>query len=155
MHDEDIDYSDIPEQLDWTGAVRGKFYRPNERHTIVIRHADGSVETTHLEPNPRIAIRPPKRLSDGRKTMADHHSPTEHADHDADAYVHGTMTVEEQTATYALFMNLAKWGSLVIAALLLFLVLWFQPGGSFVAGFIAFVVVAVGGGFFLKSGKSH
>lgn len=87
--------------------------------------------------------------------MADPHPPTEHADHDADAYVHGTMTVEEQTSTYSLFMNMAKWGSLAIAALLLFLVLWFQPGGSFFAGLIAAVVLLVAGGFFLKSGKSH
>ena len=87
--------------------------------------------------------------------MADHHSPTEHADHDADAYVHGTMTVEEQSATYSLFMNLAKWGSLVIAAVLLFLTLWFQPGGSFIAGAIGGGVLAVAGVFFLKSGKSH
>ena len=86
--------------------------------------------------------------------MADHHSPTEHADHDADAYVHGTMTVEEQSATYSMFMNMAKWGSLVIAALLLFLVLWFQPGGSFIAGAIGGGVLAVAGFFFLKSGKS-
>ncbi|WGM31945.1 aa3-type cytochrome c oxidase subunit IV [Brevundimonas sp. NIBR11] len=87
--------------------------------------------------------------------MADHHAPTEHADHDADAYVHGEMTIEEQSATYSLFMNMAKWGSLAIASLLLFLVLWFQPGGSFIAGLIAAVVLAVAGGFFLKSGKSH
>jgi uncharacterized protein (DUF4415 family) len=26
--DEDIDFSDIPAVLDWTGAERGKFYRP-------------------------------------------------------------------------------------------------------------------------------
>ena len=87
--------------------------------------------------------------------MADHHSPTEHADHDADAYIHGTMTVEEQSATYGLFMNLAKWGSLAIASLLLFLVLWFQPGGSFFGGLIGGGVLAVAGFFFLKSGKSH
>ncbi len=87
--------------------------------------------------------------------MADNHSPTDHADHDADAYVHGTMTVEEQTATYSLFMNLAKWGSLVVAAVLLFLTLWFQPGGSFLAGAIGGGVLAVAGFVFLKSGKSH
>lgn len=87
--------------------------------------------------------------------MADHHSPTDHADHDAEAYIHGAMTIEEQTSTYALFMGMAKWGSLAIAALLLFLTLWFQPGGSFFAGLIAAVVLAVAGGFFLKSGKSH
>jgi len=28
MSDHDIDYSDIPPTADWTGAVRGKFYRP-------------------------------------------------------------------------------------------------------------------------------
>ena len=28
MQDEDIDLSDIPEITDWTGAVRGKFYKP-------------------------------------------------------------------------------------------------------------------------------
>ena len=28
LADEDIDFSDIPETTDWSGAVRGKFYRP-------------------------------------------------------------------------------------------------------------------------------
>lgn len=87
--------------------------------------------------------------------MADHHSPTEHADHDADAYVHGTMTIEEQTSTYSLFMNLAKWGSLAIAALLLFLVLWFQPAGNFFVGLIGGVVLLAVGGFALSGGKKH
>lgn len=86
--------------------------------------------------------------------MADHHSPTEHADHDADAYVHGTMTIEEQTATYALFMNLAKWGSLAVAALLLFLVLWFNPAGSFFMGLIGGLGLLVVGIFALKSKKT-
>jgi hypothetical protein len=27
MKDEDIDFSDIPEQLDWSSAKRGKFYK--------------------------------------------------------------------------------------------------------------------------------
>ena len=30
MPDEEIDLSDIPETLDWTGAVRGMFYRPRK-----------------------------------------------------------------------------------------------------------------------------
>lgn len=34
--EEDIDTSDIPEVRDWTGAVRGKFYRPNKQ-TVTIR----------------------------------------------------------------------------------------------------------------------
>lgn len=36
MSDEDIDFSDIPEVTDWTGAVRGKFYRP-EKQAVTIR----------------------------------------------------------------------------------------------------------------------
>jgi hypothetical protein len=28
MKDEDIDFTDIPENLDWSNAVAGKFYRP-------------------------------------------------------------------------------------------------------------------------------
>ena len=34
MSDEDIDTSDIPEQTDWTGSVRGKFYDPEARRVI-------------------------------------------------------------------------------------------------------------------------
>ena len=33
MSDEDIDTGDIPEQTDWTGSVRGKFYDPDPRRT--------------------------------------------------------------------------------------------------------------------------
>ena len=36
MRDEDIDTSDIPEILDWTGAERGRFYRP-VKQTVTIR----------------------------------------------------------------------------------------------------------------------
>jgi Bacterial aa3 type cytochrome c oxidase subunit IV len=87
--------------------------------------------------------------------MADHQHDTLHdaADHDAEAYVHGTMTIEEQSATWALFQDLAKWGSLIIACVLLFLTLAFQPGGSMISGLIAAVVVGVAGYFFLKGGK--
>ena len=88
--------------------------------------------------------------------MADHQHDTLHdaADHDAEAYVHGSMTIEEQSATWNLFMLLAKWGSLVVACLLLFLTLAFQPGGSIFAGFIAAVVMGVAGFMFLKSNKT-
>ena len=30
LPDDEIDTSDIPEVLDWSGAKRGMFYRPNE-----------------------------------------------------------------------------------------------------------------------------
>lgn len=36
MTDDEIDFSDAPEITDWTGAVRGKFYRP-EKQAVTIR----------------------------------------------------------------------------------------------------------------------
>jgi len=36
MRDADIDVSDLPERLDWTGAVRGKFYKPRKQ-TVTMR----------------------------------------------------------------------------------------------------------------------
>jgi len=38
--DKDIDFSDIPEILDWTGAVRGSLYRPVKRHVTLRLDAD-------------------------------------------------------------------------------------------------------------------
>ncbi|RZJ90931.1 MAG: aa3-type cytochrome c oxidase subunit IV [Brevundimonas sp.] len=87
--------------------------------------------------------------------MADPHATTDHADHDAAAYQHGKMEITEQAATYSAFMVLSKWGALAIACALLFLVLWFQQGGSFIAGLGAAVVLAVVGFFALKSKRAH
>lgn len=83
--------------------------------------------------------------------MADPHTP---ADHDAEAYQHGQMAIEEQRSTYELFIKLAKWVSLAIGASVLFLTLWFQPGGSFIAGAGAAVVMSVVGFLALRSKKS-
>lgn len=75
--------------------------------------------------------------------------------HDAqDDYVRGSQEISEQESTFTAFLGLSKWGSLAIAALLLFLTLWFQPGGSFFPAVIATVVLLVVGYFALKSGKS-
>ena len=38
--DKDIDFSDIPEILDWTGALRGKFQRPVKRDVTLRLDAD-------------------------------------------------------------------------------------------------------------------
>lgn len=38
--DRDIDLSDIPEILDWSGAVRGKLYRPVKRQISLRLDAD-------------------------------------------------------------------------------------------------------------------
>ena len=81
--------------------------------------------------------------------MADPH----HASDAHDDYVRGSQKIDEQASTFNLFVGLAKWGSLLTAATLVFLVLWFQPGGSFIGGAITAAVVLVAGFFFLKSGK--
>lgn len=39
MRDEDIDYSDAP-RIDWSNAVRGKFYRPVKQSVTVRLDAD-------------------------------------------------------------------------------------------------------------------
>lgn len=81
--------------------------------------------------------------------MADPH-------HASDSYVRGSQEISEQETTFDAFMGLTKWGSLIIAATLMFLVLWFQPGGSFIAGAITAVVLLVAGFFLLKSSpKAH
>jgi multisubunit Na+/H+ antiporter MnhB subunit len=81
--------------------------------------------------------------------MADPHS----ASDAHDAYVHGSQHIDEQAATFQLFINLAKWGSLLVAATIAFLVLWFQPGGSFIGGAITAVVILAIGVFALRSKK--
>ena len=40
LADEDIDTSDIPEVTDWSGAVRGKFYRPIKKSISIRVDAD-------------------------------------------------------------------------------------------------------------------
>lgn len=88
--------------------------------------------------------------------MADPHHATDAADHDAEAYQRGTMTIEEQTSTWHLVQTLLSWGSLSIGSMLLFLVIWFQPNGSFIGGFLAGLVLFAAGFVFLRSGsKSH
>ena len=79
--------------------------------------------------------------------MADHHDA---AHHDTD-YVRGSQEISEQVSTYALFQNLAKWGSLLSACVLLFLVLSFMHGGSIITGIGAAVVLFVIGWFALRS----
>ncbi|MGA0543916.1 aa3-type cytochrome c oxidase subunit IV [Brevundimonas sp. VNH65] len=81
--------------------------------------------------------------------MADPH----HADsHD---YTRGEMTIGEQSSTWALFMVLAKYGSLAVAAALTFLTVWFCTPAGFLAGLITGVIVFAAGFAFLRSGGGH
>ena len=80
--------------------------------------------------------------------MADPH-------HASDDYVRGSQEIREQEQTFDAFMVMAKWGSLLTAVSIVFLLLWFQPGGSFITGAIAAFVVLVIGVFALRKKKSH
>lgn len=71
------------------------------------------------------------------------------ADHASD-YHRGEMDIQEQSATYDLFMGMTKWGSLAIAALLVLLVVWFCTPAGFLSGFISAAVLAVLGVVFLR-----
>jgi len=77
----------------------------------------------------------------------------QHADHAEHAYVHGSMEISEQVSTWHLFLFLAKWGSLAMAAVLLLLTVWFAVGAGFLA--IGAVALCVVGFFALRSKPAH
>ncbi len=56
LEDKDINLSDIPEILDWTGAVRGKFFRPVKRHVTLRLDADVLAWFKHKHPKYQTAI---------------------------------------------------------------------------------------------------
>ncbi len=75
--------------------------------------------------------------------------------HAQDDYVRGSMEIAEQKSTFDLFMGMAKYGSLAVAALLTLLTIWFMPNGSFIAGVGAAVVLTAAGVWFLRSPAKH
>ena len=79
----------------------------------------------------------------------------QHADSTDHAYVHGAMEISEQVSTWHLFLFLAKWGSLAMAAVLLLLTVWFAVGAGFLAGAISAVALCVVGFFALRSKPAH
>ncbi|MDP1618302.1 aa3-type cytochrome c oxidase subunit IV [Phenylobacterium sp.] len=68
----------------------------------------------------------------------------------ASDYHRGEMEIQEQVATYNLFMGMTKWGSLAIAAALLLFTVWFCTPGGFFAGLISAVVLTVIGVVLLR-----
>ena len=65
-------------------------------------------------------------------------------------YSRGSMDIVEQRATFDIFIGLTKWGSLLIAALLLFLSMMFGTEAGFFGSALAALVVFVVGWFLLK-----
>ena len=76
------------------------------------------------------------------------------AEHGSD-YHHGEMDIREQESTFHLFMNLTKWGSLITAALLLFLALMFCTKTGFPGSFAAAAVVTALGVILLRGESEH
>ena len=72
-------------------------------------------------------------------------------------YHRGEMEISEQVSTFHGFIAMSKWGSLVIAVALIFLVVVFCTPGSLLQAAIAAFVVAVGGVLLLreKPGSGH
>jgi hypothetical protein len=68
----------------------------------------------------------------------------------ASDYHRGDMDIQEQAATYHLFVMMSKWGSLALAALLVFLVLVFCTPTGFFGSLIVGVVISVAGWFVLR-----
>ena len=63
----------------------------------------------------------------------------------ASEYHRGEMDIQEQTATFAMFNGLTKRGSLALAGLLTWLVLWFcTPTGFLGATAVGIVVTVIG-----------
>lgn len=56
MDDKDIDFSDIPEILDWSEAVRGKLYRPIKKPVTLRLDADVLEWFKHHHPKYQSAI---------------------------------------------------------------------------------------------------
>ena len=71
----------------------------------------------------------------------------------ASDYHRGEMDIHEQVSTFHLVMNITKWGSLILAALLLTLVLWFCTGAGFLGGAVTGIVVLALGILLLRRGS--
>jgi len=68
-------------------------------------------------------------------------------------YHRGDMDISEQRATFHLVMGMTKWGSLYLAAFLLFVTLWFCTQTGFIGSAIAGVVLVVLGTLLLSEKK--
>jgi hypothetical protein len=68
----------------------------------------------------------------------------------AETYHHGDQNISEQVHTYRVFDELAKYGALHVAVLVLMLTLWFCLGVDFLGGLIPGLVVLALGIWFLR-----
>ena len=77
------------------------------------------------------------------------------AEHVSD-YTHGQMDIHQQQASFHAFMNMTKWGSLIVAVVVLFSSIMFCTTAGFLGAVVPAVVVAAVGIFLLRDGgASH
>lgn len=70
-------------------------------------------------------------------------------------YHRGDQDISEQVSTWALFMSMSKWGSLLIAVVVSFFTIWLYPRGTLAgAAFVAIVLLAAGIWFLRKKPDS-
>ncbi len=60
------------------------------------------------------------------------------------------MDYPEHEKTYSMFLTLAKWGSLIIAALLIAMAFGFFTSAGFFSATVLFILICVVGGFLLR-----
>jgi len=70
-------------------------------------------------------------------------------------YTHGEMQISEQASTFELVMGIAKWGSLLTAAVVLFFTMWLYPRGNFMGAAVATFVLVAAGIFLLRKKPAH
>ncbi len=68
----------------------------------------------------------------------------------AQDYTRGEMDIHAHKASFHAFTLMSKWGSLAVASMLLFLVLWFCTKAGFGAAAISAIIVAVLGYLVLR-----
>jgi thiamine transporter ThiT len=72
----------------------------------------------------------------------------------ASDYHRGEMDISEQVSTFNLIMGMTKWGSVALAAFLLWVVIWFCTDAGFLSGFISGAVVLALGIVLLREKKA-
>lgn len=74
------------------------------------------------------------------------------ADHASD-HVRGDMEIDEQNKTFHLFMGMTKWGSLYVAAVVLWATVTFCTDAGFMGGLVSTVALIVLGTLLLAEKK--
>lgn len=74
---------------------------------------------------------------------------------DSHDFERGEMPVAEQASTFHRVMGLFKWGSLALATLLIFFVMWLCTPASFFPSAVVAVIVLVAGFVFLSRKPAH